>query len=115
LPAYDEETNVSSPEAVMQWTSAQQNHPTHVSSSTERQSNGPVSGVVRTTDALEQSIWLVWVEGGQAVVGPVSASQVARGIKSGRVPADASIQRAGEVFWTGVLDEPAVIAALKSA
>ena len=61
-------------------------------------------------DALQ---WLVYVEGG-SVVGPVSANQVARGIRAGRVPAEASIQAVGEVFWTGVLDEPAVLAALKS-
>ena len=63
---------------------------------------------------LEHAMWLVWVEGGESVVGPVSARQIARGIRSGRVPADASVQREGEVFWSGVLDEPAVIAALKT-
>jgi hypothetical protein len=57
--------------------------------------------------------WLVYAEGGD-VVGPVSASQVARGIRAGRVPTDASIQAAGEVFWTGVLEEPAIIAALEA-
>jgi hypothetical protein len=57
--------------------------------------------------------WLVYVEGGP-VVGPVSANQVARGIREGRVPTEASIQAVGEVFWTGLLDEPAIIAALKS-
>jgi len=62
---------------------------------------------------LEQPIWLVWVEGGEAV-GPVSAHQLAKGIRAGRVPADASVQREGEVFWSGILDEPVVIAALKS-
>lgn len=62
---------------------------------------------------LDAAQWLVYVEGGE-VVGPVSANQVARGIRAGRVPSDASIQAVGEVFWTGVLDEPAVIAALKS-
>jgi len=62
---------------------------------------------------LEQPIWLVWVEGGEAV-GPVSAHQLALGIRAGQVPADASVQRAGEVFWSGILDEPVVIAALKS-
>ena len=63
---------------------------------------------------LEHAMWLVWVEGGEAVVGPVSARQIAKGIRAGRLPPDASVQRAGEVFWTGVLDEPAVIAALKA-
>ncbi len=61
-------------------------------------------------DALQ---WLVYVEGGR-VVGPVSANQVARGMREGRVTSEASIQAVGEVFWTGLLDEPAVIAALKS-
>ena len=62
---------------------------------------------------LDVAQWLVHVEGGD-VVGPVSAHQIARGIRAGQVPSDASIQAAGEVFWTGVLDEPVVIAALKS-
>ncbi len=48
------------------------------------------------------------------MVGPVSANQVARGMREGRVTSEASIQAVGEVFWTGLLDEPAVIAALKS-
>jgi len=62
---------------------------------------------------LDVAQWLVYVVGGE-VVGPVSAHQIARGIRAGRVPSDASLQAVGEVFWTGVLDEPAVIAALKS-
>ncbi len=63
---------------------------------------------------LEQPIWLVYVEGGENVVGPVSARQLARGIRAGRVPADASVQREGEVFWSGILDEADIIAALKT-
>jgi hypothetical protein len=63
---------------------------------------------------LEQPIWLVYVEGGENVVGPVSARQLARGIRAGRVPADASVQRSGEVFWSGILDEADIIAALKT-
>jgi hypothetical protein len=63
---------------------------------------------------LEQAIWLVYVEGGENVVGPVSARQLARGIRAGRVPADASVQRSGEVFWSGILDEADIIAALKT-
>ena len=62
---------------------------------------------------LDAAAWLVYVEGGE-VVGPVSANQIARGMRAGRVPTDASIQAQGEVFWTGLLDEPAIIAALKS-
>jgi hypothetical protein len=63
---------------------------------------------------LEEPAWLVHVEGSSVVVGPVSASQIARGIRAGRVPTEASVQRAGEVFWSGVLDEADIIAALKS-
>ena len=48
------------------------------------------------------------------MVGPVSATQIARGMREGRVTREASIQAVGEVFWTGLLDEPEVIAALKS-
>ena len=58
--------------------------------------------------------WYVWCEGAESVVGPVTAEQLARGIRAGRVPADASIQRAGDVWWSGILDEPEVIEALKS-
>jgi len=61
-------------------------------------------------DALQ---WLVYIEGG-SVVGPVSANQIARAMREGRLPGEASIQAVGEVFWTEILDEPAVIAALKS-
>ena len=62
---------------------------------------------------LEQPIWLVYVEGGETV-GPVSARQLARGIRAGRVPTDASVQRSGDVFWSGILDEADIIAALKT-
>lgn len=64
--------------------------------------------------ALDDQAWLVFVEGGD-LVGPVSARQIARGIRAGKVPADASVQRAGDVWWSGVLDEPSVIAALKAS
>ena len=60
----------------------------------------------------QDAVWHVWVEGGEAV-GPVSAHQLARGIRAGRVPPDASVQRSGDVFWSGILDEPAIISALK--
>ena len=55
----------------------------------------------------------VWIEGGDPV-GPVSAEQIARGIRAGKVPAHASVQRSGDVFWSDLLDEPSVIAALKA-
>jgi len=63
---------------------------------------------------LNQKDLYVWVEGGGDPVGPVSADQIARGIRAGSVPPDASVQRDGEVFWSGILDEPVVIAALKA-
>jgi hypothetical protein len=51
---------------------------------------------------------------GSDPVGPVSANQVARGIKAGKIPAEASIQWQGDLWWKGVYDEPAIIAALKT-
>ena len=66
-----------------------------------------------TPSPFEVAQWLVYVEGGE-VVGPVSANQIARGIRAGRVPSEASVQAVGEVFWTGLLDEPVMIAALKA-
>lgn len=56
--------------------------------------------------------FLVWVDGGDAV-GPVSAMQLARGLRAGKVPSDASVQRVDDVFATDLIDEPDVIAALK--
>jgi hypothetical protein len=56
--------------------------------------------------------YLVWIEGSDPV-GPVSADQIARGIRAGKVPTHASIQRVGDLFASDVLDEPEVIAALK--
>lgn len=56
--------------------------------------------------------FMVYVEGA-IPVGPVSADQIARGIRAGKIPEEASVQWQGEVFWRGVFDEPAVIAALK--
>jgi hypothetical protein len=56
--------------------------------------------------------YLVWVDGSEPV-GPVSADQIARGIRAGKVPPHASIQREGDLFAFDVLDEPEVIAALK--
>lgn len=67
----------------------------------------------RTLSELEQKAWMVHVEGGDPV-GPVSLEQIARGIRAGKVPAEASVQRVGEVFWRGVLDEPWVIHALET-
>jgi hypothetical protein len=61
---------------------------------------------------LQVRQYMVWISGGQPV-GPVSADQIARGIRAGKVPSDASLQRVGEFFASDVLDEPEVIAALK--
>jgi hypothetical protein len=43
----------------------------------------------------------------------VSAEQIARGIRAGKVPTDASIQRVDDVFACDVLDDPHVVNALK--
>lgn len=67
----------------------------------------------RTLSELEVKQWMVHVEGGDPV-GPVSLEQIARGVRARRIPPEASVQRVGEVFWSGVLDEPWVIHALKS-
>jgi hypothetical protein len=58
--------------------------------------------------------WMVWFEGAPEVFGPVSADQIAWGLREGHVPSDASVQRQGEVFWSGILDEPDVVEALKA-
>jgi hypothetical protein len=63
--------------------------------------------------ALTIQQYLVWVSGSEPV-GPVSADQIARGIRAGKVPSDASLQRVGDLFSSDVLDEPEVIAALKT-
>ena len=73
----------------------------------------PSLGSLGSLGSLEASRWLVHV-GGDDVFGPVSARQVAEAMKSGRLPAEASIQAVGEVFWTGLLDEPAIVAALQA-
>jgi hypothetical protein len=67
----------------------------------------------RTLSELEVRQWMVHVEGGDPV-GPVSLEQIARGIRARRIPAEASVQRVGEVFWSGIFDEPWVIHALKT-
>jgi len=64
-------------------------------------------------ESLRTPCFLVWVEGSDPV-GPVSALQIARGMRAGKVPADASIQRIDDFFSRDLLDEPDVIAALKA-
>jgi hypothetical protein len=61
---------------------------------------------------LGERVWHVWIEGGESV-GPVSADQIARGLRAGKVPSDASIRHENDTFWSDLLDSPEVIAALK--
>ncbi|MDX2053085.1 MAG: hypothetical protein SFV15_11880 [Polyangiaceae bacterium] len=65
-------------------------------------------------DPLDEQRWHVWVDGGDQV-GPVSVRQIARGIRAGVVPPEARVQQTGDVWWSGILDEPKVVEALKSA
>ncbi len=64
---------------------------------------------------LERS-WLVIVEGGETgdPVGPVSADQIARGVRAGKVPSDALVKRVSDVFFTDLVTEPDIVAALKA-
>jgi len=97
-----------------------------------REPYGPASGTYRVSSSGPSSVvpasvpptstqdprlfmkgFVVHVEGTEPV-GPVSADQVARAIKAGKIPAHASIQWQGDLWWKGVYDEPAVIAALKT-
>ena len=57
--------------------------------------------------------WYVWVEDGMPV-GPVSATQIARGIVEGCVPRDAYVAQCGDEGWRDVLDIPEITAVLKS-
>jgi hypothetical protein len=65
------------------------------------------------TDAIALPEWFVCMSGG-APIGPVSAAQIAQGIKAGQVPSDAQIARSGGGTWEEVLDARAVLDALKS-
>ena len=67
----------------------------------------------RLDPRLEMKGFFVHVEGA-VPVGPVSASQIARGLRAGKIPSEATVQWEGEVFWRDIFDEPAVIAALKA-
>jgi hypothetical protein len=68
---------------------------------------------VTIDDALVLREWYVRVDGG-GTVGPVSADQIARGIKLGRVPSDAEVARFDQTDWANVLDSTAIVAALRS-
>jgi hypothetical protein len=55
--------------------------------------------------------WYVSADG--KTVGPVSADQIARGIRAGLVPRDAQVAFVGDGNWKDILDVPEVIEALK--
>jgi len=55
--------------------------------------------------------WFVCVPGG-ATVGPVSTSLLLLGIRSGKVPDDALVCRAGDASWRGAFDVPELADAL---
>lgn len=61
---------------------------------------------------LAAPVWHVWIEG-SAPVGPVSADQIARGIRAGRVPSDASVRHESEIFWSDLYDQRDIVDALK--
>lgn len=69
------------------------------------------------TEQLLARVWMVIVEGGESgdPVGPVSADQIARGVRAGKVPSDALVRRVSDVFWKDLVDEPDIVAALKAA
>jgi uncharacterized protein DUF4339 len=64
-------------------------------------------------DALTVAEWYVKV-GDDEPVGPVSANQIARGVKAGKIPEDAEVARMGATYWEEVFESPAVVAALKA-
>lgn len=64
-------------------------------------------------DALTVAEWYVRV-GEDEPVGPVSADQIARGVRAGKIPEDAEVARIGATYWEEVFESPAVIAALKA-
>lgn len=61
---------------------------------------------------LLEPVWQVWIEGGEPV-GPVSADQIARGLRAGKVPSDARVKREIDTFWCDLLDSEEIVAALK--
>jgi hypothetical protein len=62
---------------------------------------------------LLEPLWEVWIEGGEPV-GPVSADQIARGLRAGKVPSDARVKLTTETFWSDLLDQVDIVAALKA-
>ena len=68
---------------------------------------------VDPTEALVLREWYVSVGDGECV-GPVSADQIARGLRAGKVPSDALVVRGGDAQWEDILSHDAVHAALKA-
>jgi hypothetical protein len=64
-------------------------------------------------DALVFREWYVSVDGGETV-GPVSADQIARGIRGGQVPSHAQMTRFDQSIWEDVASSSAVVAALRA-
>lgn len=62
---------------------------------------------------LAERVWFVWAEGTEPV-GPVSADQIARGIRAGRVPSDVSVRHESEIFWSDLIDQRVIVDALKA-
>ncbi len=62
---------------------------------------------------FEAAVWHVFVEGGEPI-GPVTADQIARGIRAGRVPVDASVRHENDLFWKDLLDAPELVSALNA-
>jgi hypothetical protein len=62
---------------------------------------------------LAERVWHVWIEGGEPI-GPVSADQIARGIRAGRVPSEASVRHESDIFWSDVLDHRDILDAIKA-
>ena len=63
---------------------------------------------------LHEPVWLVWIEEAEEPVGPVSADQIARGLRAGKVPSDARIKRLADTFWSDLVDQDEIVAALKA-
>ncbi len=84
-----------------------------VSSSRGNLMDSTLNPFLDTHDAIAIAEWYVSVDGSDPV-GPVSANQIARGLRAGKVPSDARVARGGGTEWADVLDSRAVLEALKA-
>ena len=73
----------------------------------------PVLGQAPVEPRLFEKVWLVCLPG-EEPIGPVSADQLARGVRAGKVPSDARVKHVGDTFWSDLLDLPDFILALKA-